>query len=106
MGYIGNSVFTGVITDSSSIDAGVIELSDISQTAQDSLGNTDLYGFVKTNGTGTQKEDLILTKTGGTDNISVANNDGTQSDLYDESFIAKSGLTFTVNSDGELEVTI
>ena len=53
-----------------------------------------------------QKEDLILTKTGGTDNISVAHNDGTQSDLYDESFIAKSGLTFTVNSDGELEVTI
>ena len=32
--------------------------------------------------------------------ISVAHNDGTQSDLYDESFIAKSGLTFTVNSDG------
>jgi hypothetical protein len=26
--------------------------------------------------------------------------------LYDESFFAKKGLTFTVNSDGELEVTI
>ena len=64
------------------------------------------YGFKKTNGSGSQKEDLILTKTAGTDNISVANNDGTQSDLYDESFLSKSGLTFTVNSDGELLVTI
>ena len=53
-----------------------------------------------------KKGSSILTKTAGTDDISVANNDGTQSDLYDESFIAKSGLTFTVNSDGELEVTI
>ena len=31
---------------------------------------------------------------------------GTQTDLYDESFWAKKGLTFTVNSDGDLEVTI
>ena len=106
MGYIGNAVFTGVITDSSSIDAGVIELSDISQTAQDSLGNTDLYGFKKTNGTGTQLEDLILTYTNGADNIDVASNDGSQTDLYDESFFSKKGLSFSVNSDGELIVTV
>jgi hypothetical protein len=106
MGYIGQQVFTGVITSSDSIDAGVIEVSDLSSTAQDELGKIDLYGFTKTNGSGNQKEDLVLTKTAGTDNISVANNDGTQSDLYDESFFAKKGLTFTVNSDGELEVTI
>ena len=49
---------------------------------------SELYGFTKTNGSGSQKEDLVLTKTqAGTDDISVANNDGTQSDLYDESFI-------------------
>jgi hypothetical protein len=106
MGYIGNQIFTGVITSSDSIDAGVIEVSDLSSTAQDELGKIDLYGFTKTNGTGSQKEDLVLTKTAGTDDISVANNDGTQSDLYDESFFAKKGLTFTVNNDGELEVTI
>ena len=106
MGYIGQQVFTGVITHSDSIDAGVIEITDLSASAQAQLGTAELYGFTKTNGSGSQKEDLILTKTGGTDNISVANNDGTLSDLYDESFIAKSGLTFTVNSDGELEVTI
>lgn len=106
MGYIGNSIFTGVITSSDSIDAGTIEVSDLSSTAQDSLGKIDLYGFKKTNGTGSQKEDLILTYGNGTDNVDVANNDNTQTDKFDESFFAKKGLTFTVNSDGELEVTI
>jgi|TARA_E500000318_G_scaffold106309_1_gene114146 hypothetical protein len=106
MGYIGQSVFTGVITSSAEIDAGTIEVSDLSTAAQDELGKIDLYGFKKTNGTGTQLEDLILTKTNGTDNVDVATNDGTQSDLYDESFFAKKGLTFSVNSDGELLVTI
>jgi hypothetical protein len=106
MGYIGQQVFTGVITSSDSIDAGVIDISDLSASTQAQLGTAELYGFKKTNGSGSQKEDLILTKTNGTDNISVANNDATQSDLYDESFLSKSGLTFTVNSDGELLVTI
>jgi|TARA_R100001530_G_C4281955_1_gene145791 hypothetical protein len=106
MGYIGQSVFTGVITSSAEIDAGTIEVSDLSTAAQDELGKIDLYGFKKTNGTGTQLEDLILTKTNGTDNVDVATNDGAQSDLYDESFFAKKGLTFSVNSDGELLVTI
>ena len=91
MGYIGQSVFTGVITSSAEIDAGTIEVSDLSTAAQDELGKIDLYGFKKTNGT---------------DNVDVATNDGTQSDLYDESFFAKKGLTFSVNSDGELLVTI
>ena len=106
MGYIGQSVFTGVITSSAEIDAGTIEVSDLSTAAQDELGKIDLYGFKKTNGTGTQLEDLILTKTNGTDNVDVATNDGTQSDLYDARFFAKKGLTFSVNSDGELLVTI
>ncbi len=40
------------------------------------------------------------------DDISVANNDGTQSDLYDESIIANQGLTFSVVSNGNLTVTV
>jgi hypothetical protein len=40
------------------------------------------------------------------DDISVANNDGTQSDLYDESIIANQGLTFSVASNGNLTVTV
>ena len=88
------------------ISSGKIELAEIATSTQESLGNTDLYGFKKTNGTGSQKEDLILTKTNGSDNISVATNDGSQTDLYDESFFSKKGLSFTVNSDGELLVTV
>jgi hypothetical protein len=69
-------------------------------------GSSDLYGFVKTNGTGTQKEDLIVHYTNGTDALSVATNDTTQSDLYDESFVGKRGLTFTVDATGNLNVTV
>ena len=69
-------------------------------------GSSDLYGFVKTNGTGTQKEDLVLHYTNGADNLSVANNDGTQSDLYTESFVGKRGLSFTVDANGNLNVTV
>ncbi len=69
-------------------------------------GSSDIYGFVKTNGTGTQKEDLIVHYTNGADNLSVASNDGTQTDLYDESFIGKRGLSFSINSAGELLVTV
>ena len=69
-------------------------------------GSSDIYGFVKTNGTGTQKEDLILHYTNGADNLSVATNDGTQSDLYDHSFIAKRGLTLSVDANGNLNATV
>ena len=69
-------------------------------------GSSDIYGFVKTNGTGTQKEDLILHYTNGADDLSVETNNTEQSDLYDESFVAKRGLTFTVNADGELTTTV
>ncbi|BAQ94215.1 hypothetical protein HOQ52_gp19 [uncultured phage_MedDCM-OCT-S30-C28] len=69
-------------------------------------GSSDLYGFAKTNGTGSQKEDLIVHFTNGADNLSVANNDGTQSDLYEESFVGKRGLTFTVDANGNLNVTV
>ena len=69
-------------------------------------GSSDIYGFVKTNGTGTQKEDLVLHYTNGADALSVATNDGTQSDLYDESFVGKRGLTFSVASNGNLNVTV
>ena len=69
-------------------------------------GSSDLYGFVKTNGTGSQKEDLVIHYTNGADDLSVAHNNTSQDDLYDESFVAKRGLTFTVNADGELTTTV
>ena len=69
-------------------------------------GSSDLYGFVKTNGTGNQKEDLVVHYTNGTDNLSVAHNNSTQSDLYDESMMGKRGLSFTVDGNGNLNVTV
>ena len=105
MGFIGPSPAAQSLTSADITDA-TIELVDISTAAQDALGKIDYYGFKKTNGTGTQLEDLVITYTNGADNISVATNDTEQTDLYDESFFAKKGLTFTVNSDGELEVSI
>ena len=105
MGYIGSSPAAQVLTGADIEDAS-IGLVDISTAAQDALGKIDYYGFKKTNGTGTQLEDIVITYTNGADNISAATNDGTQTDLYDESFFAKKGLTFAVNSDGELTVTL
>ena len=105
MGYIGSAPAQQVLTGADIQDAS-IGLVDISSAAQDALGKIDYYGFKKTDGTGSQLEDLVITYTNGADNISAATNDGTQTDLYDESFFAKKGLTFTVNSDGELEVSI
>ena len=69
-------------------------------------GSSDLYGFVKTNGTGSQKEDLFIHYTNGADDLSVANNDGTQSNKFDESFVGKRGLSFTVDANGNLNVTV
>ena len=105
MGYIGSAPAQQVLTGADIQDAS-IGLVDISSAAQDALGKIDYYGFKKTNGTGSQLEDLVITYTNGADNISVATNNTEQTDLYDESFFAKKGLTFTVNSDGELEVTL
>ena len=105
MAYIGAKPADQVLTGAD-IQDGSILLADIAQSARDDLGNTDLYGFKKTNGTGTQKEDLIMTYTNGADDISVATNDKEQTDLYDESFFSKKGLSFSVNSDGELVVTV
>ena len=69
-------------------------------------GSSDLYGFVKTNGTVSQKEDLVVHYTNGADNLSVAHNNAAQDDLYDESFVGKRGLSFTVDANGNLNVTV
>ena len=105
MGYIGSAPAAQALTGAD-IQDGSILLADIAQSARDDLGNTDLYGFKKTNGTGNQLEDLVMTYTNGADDISVATNNDTQTDLYDEGFFSKKGLSFSVNSDGELLVTV
>ena len=70
MGYIGSAPAQQVLTGADIQDAS-IGLVDISSAAQDALGKIDYYGFKKTNGTGSQLEDLVITYTNGADNISV-----------------------------------
>jgi hypothetical protein len=69
-------------------------------------GSSDLYGFVKTDGTGSQKEDLVVHYTNGADDLSVAHNNSTQDDLYNETMMGKRGLSFTVDTNGNLKVTV
>ena len=100
MAYIGQTP-SAVVTSSSQIQDGAVELQDISASAQASLGTVDFYGFTKlANGT------LQLDYSNGSDNLSVANSDTTQSDKYVESFVSKRGLTFSVDASGNLNVTI
>ena len=100
MAYIGQTP-SAVVTSSSQIQDGAVELQDISAAAQASLGTVDFYGFKKlANGT------LELEYSNGSDNVSVANNDTSQSDKYAESFVSKRGLTFSVDASGNLSVTI
>ena len=103
MAYIGQTP-SAVVTSSSQIQDGAVELQDISASAQASLGTVDLYGFVKTNGTGSQKEDLVVHYTNGSDDLSVTHNDGT--DKFQESFVGKRGLSFSVDANGNLNVTV
>ena len=100
MAYIGQTP-SAVVTSSSQIQDGAVELQDISAAAQASLGTVDFYGFKKlANGT------LELEYSNGSDNVSVANNDTQQSDKYAEIFVSKRGLTFSVDASGNLNVTI
>ena len=48
------------------------------------------------------KQEVVLTHTNGADDINVTHNN---TDLYDESFFSKKGLSFAVNN-GFLEVTV
>ena len=98
MAYIGQQP-SAVITTTAQIQDGAVELVDISAAAQASLGTVDFYGFKKlADGT------LQLEYSNGSDDVSVNNTDN--SDKYAESFVSKRGLSFTVDSSGNLNVTI
>ena len=98
MAYIGQQP-SAVITTTAQIQDGAVELVDISAAAQASLGTVDFYG-VKKLADGT----LELEYSNGSDDVSVNNTDN--SDKYAESFVSKRGLSFTVDSSGNLNVTI
>ena len=70
-------------------------------------GSSDIYGFEKfDNGSYGVNESLKVHYTNGADDLSVAHNNTEQSDLYVESFVAKRGLSFTVDANGHLKITV
>ena len=87
-------------------EKAIVVKADGSELTFGDAGSSDIYGFVKTNGTGLQGEDLVVHYTNGADDLSVAHNNTEQSDLYVESFVAKRGLSFTVDSNGHLKITV
>ena len=50
------------------------------------------------------KTDIVLEYTNGADNVDVL--DTANAENFDESFFTKKGLTFSVNSNGDAEVSI
>ena len=87
-------------------EKAIVVKADGSELTFGDAGSSDIYGFVKTNGTGSQGEDLVVHYTNGADDLSVAHNNTEQSDLYVESFVAKRGLSFTVDANGHLKITV
>jgi hypothetical protein len=83
----GNAVFSGIVTAAQFKGDG----SNLS-----GLASREFYGFKTVN------EDLILIHTNnGADNISKSDFES-----FEDSMTAPSGLSFTINSAGELEMTI
>ena len=82
-------------------------MSNLTDFTNTFLEQSEFYGFVKTNGTGNQLEDLILHYSNGVDDLNVSEqSSATYIDKFDDSFIAKRGLVFAINSDGELTLTL
>ena len=82
-------------------------MSNLTDFTNTFLEQSEFYGFMKTNGTGNQLEDLILHYSNGVDDLNVSEqSSATYKDLFDDSFIAKRGLVFAINSDGELTLTL
>jgi hypothetical protein len=68
-------------------------------------GSSEFYGFkyVDTNSDGIKEDLQITTTNSGADNISVTN---VATDIFDESFFASRNLTFTINANGDLVVSV
>ena len=83
---VGNATFSGIVTASKFKGDG----SELTGVA-----SRDFYGFEVTN------ENLFVKFTNGVDDISSAENAS-----FREDFIGPTGYTFSINSAGELEMTI
>ena len=77
-------------------------MSNLTDFTNTFLEQSEFYGFKKlTDGS------LELTYSNGVDDVNVSEqSSATYIDKFDDSFIAKRGLVFAINSDGELTLTL
>ena len=88
----------GTITTSADgiVVAGIVTANSFSGSAANITGRTEVYGF-----TGIGSNLQVRTTGGGVDNIT-----GAQYDAFEQVFFASSGITFSINSSGNLIATI
>ena len=90
----------GVGTITTNVDgivvAGIVTANSFSGSAVNLTGKTEVYGF-----TGIGSNLQITTTGGGVDNIT-----GAQYDAFEQVMFAPSGITFSINSSGNLIATI
>lgn len=82
-------------------------MSNLTDFTNTFLEQSEFYGFKKTNGTGSQLEDLVVHYTNGVDNLIAADSTGSAYvDVFNNSFLAKRGLSFSVDSNGNLLLSV
>ena len=82
-------------------------MSNLTDFTNTFLEQSEFYGFKKTNGTGSQLEDLVVHYTNGVDNLIAADSTGSAYvDVINNSFLAKRGLSFSVDGNGNLLLTV
>jgi hypothetical protein len=81
-------------------------MSNLTDFTNTFLEQSEFYGFKKTNGTGSQLEDLIVHYTNGVDNLVAAVPGAEYVDVFTNSFLAKRGLSFSVDSNGNLLLSV
>ena len=90
----------GVGTITSNADgivvAGIVTANSFSGSAANLTGSREVYGF-----TGIGSNLQVRTTGGGVDNIT-----GAQYDAFEQVFFASSGITFSINTSGNLIATI
>ena len=87
---------TVTFSDTGAIVSGIVTANSFSGSAANITGRTEVYGF-----TGIGSDLQVRTTNAGADNIT-----GAQYDAFEQVLFAPSGITFSINTSGNLIATI
>ena len=87
---------TVTFSDTGAIVSGIVTANSFSGSAANITGRTEVYGF-----TGIGSDLQVRTTNAGADNIT-----GAQYDAFEQVMFAPSGITFSINTSGNLIATI